>query len=378
MFTDNDHSRNYMFYASLLSRCKLVFDDNFDAPAAIHFDVDKYVLTINNSVFSDFSILIRIGILKHEALHIINKHIERFSKIGYTKLVNYACDCSINQFIMPEHLPYDHISLEFLSDLCGEDLEHNQSAEYYYNKISHLEDENIDNNWGESNIVDDNTIDFFTDTLIDEAIEDTKNMNGRYPKINDKKLGLIASSIVDWKRHLRKIFTSQRQGKIKTNKKPSRRFPKREDIQGVKKDSKFNILVVADVSASVSDKETIELMSSIKSIHSQCAKMSKMTVIQVDTVAYTPEEFTKNTNIMTRKGKGGTALYPAIERAKQDNIQYDCVLVLTDGYLFKDDVKNFENDKYNTPIMWMISKKGNKSDNLLHGSTSKKFTVLRL
>lgn len=384
MFTHTDHSKKYIFYGNVLSRCKIIFCEELEAPAAIHFDIDKYVLTINLELFSKYSVLLRMGILKHEALHILHKHIERFSAIGYNTLVNFACDCSINQLIIKEHLPENHITVEFLSELCGNDLLYNESAEYYYNAIKHLSDESEQydkdskSQWDESNILDENTIDHFTDKLVDEAISDTVKMNGRVPILDKTSLSIKVESGIDWKREVRKVISTQKQGKVRTNKKPSRRFPNRDDVQGVKKDNRFNLLIILDVSSSVSNKESIELMGNIKSIHSQCSKLSKMTVIQVDTVAYSPEEFTPKTKVFTRKGKGGTNLYPAIERAKSDNVQYDGVIVLTDGYLFKDDVKNFENDKYNIPIIWMISKNGCKTDNFLYGSTSRNFTIIRL
>lgn len=133
-----------------------------------------------------------------------------------------------------------------------------------------------------------------------------------------------------------------------------RRFPNRDDLRGKTKDRMFNLLVVADVSGSMDDNAVIQTLGEVRHI----CEMTKTDVdlIQIDTQAYTPEKLTKKTKTFTRKGNGGTSLHPALEMAKEHKIDYQAVVVLTDGGLWDGDIDHFE--ALNKKVIWLVESGG--------------------
>lgn len=382
MFTNSNYNQKYMFYACIVGKCKIEFNNTMKHNACISFKSNHYILTINHNRFSTHSLPRRMGILKHECLHIINKHISRFSSVKMSDNVNAACDCAINQLIDSDHLLHTAIDLEFLNYICGKQLKQLESAEYYYNELSKIdyqpeEPDSSHESWNDSNC-DDEIIEVSTDKIIDESIKQTQKLNGDYPKGLQTNLIIRKGENVKWKNILRNIIHSTRSGKLKTIKRPNRRFSDRSDIKGVKRDRKFNILVVWDVSGSVSNKASMQVLNEIKSIHDTTTSLSTMTLIQVDTVAYKPTEFTHKTKFIQRQGNGGTMLYPAIIKAEKEDIKYDCLIILTDGYLDEDDVYKFANNKNKSPVIWLITKRGNLANNIISKNYSKRFSVVRL
>lgn len=376
MFTNPIYNKSYIFYACVIGKCKINIDNNSNYVAYIKFDKTKYILTINDNMFSSHSLVKRMGILKHECLHIINKHVFRFKGLD-NKRAKLACDCSINQFIEPSHLLDDAIDLEYLEYLANKSLKPLQSAEYYYNMLEdvNLDDENVSDNWDESEFSED-IIETVTEKIIVDSLNETKTMQGDNPHGLIKSLSIKKGKKVTWKRALKRVISSVSGSKKPSIKRPNRRFPERRDVKGNTRDLKFDLLVVWDVSGSVSNKTSINLLNEIKSLHSANTKLSKMMLIQVDTEAYKPQEFTNKTKMITRLSNGGTYLNPALERAKREKIHYDCIVVLTDGYLDHSDIMKFT--KCKKPVIWIISKNGNKNNTVLNSSTSKHFYVVRL
>lgn len=86
---------------------------------------------------------------------------------------------------------------------------------------------------------------------------------------------------------------------------------------------------------------------------------SDLTLIQVDTKPHKPEKFTASTKLFERKAHGGTFLSSAIEMAKTENIEYNGVVVVTDGYLAQEDLHNFYIKK---PVIFLITENGITND----------------
>ena len=127
-----------------------------------------------------------------------------------------------------------------------------------------------------------------------------------------------------------------------------------EHIKGKTKDRVFDLLVISDVSGSVSDDALIEVWNEITGI----AKVTNTPcqLIQIDTQPYPPQELKRNTSKLERKASGGTILAPALERAKQHRVPYDALVVTTDGYLYADDVQPFIDT--GKRVIWLIESNG--------------------
>src|SRR5262245_33305521 len=73
----------------------------------------------------------RIGVVKHEALHLLFKHLFRFDERKDHRVFNLAADIVVNQFVKPWKLPDGAITLETFPDL---ELPADQTADWYYAK----------------------------------------------------------------------------------------------------------------------------------------------------------------------------------------------------------------------------------------------------
>jgi predicted metal-dependent peptidase len=83
----------------------------------------------------------KYGIVKHEILHILFKHIFQYNKFSNKQIANIAVDLVVNQCIKEEQLPMkDEICLlknfpDFFPDIQSGGKDCHQTSEYYYNKL---------------------------------------------------------------------------------------------------------------------------------------------------------------------------------------------------------------------------------------------------
>ena len=130
------------FYAQFISGC--VRQVTCQLPTAgVGFQKDCIVLYINPDFFMNKlrSLEERAAVLKHEALHIILKHLfqMRRSEIEFKDLYNIAADLEVNQYIgYPWILPSSAITLAEYKAL---NLPKNEVAEVYYNLLLKMKKE---------------------------------------------------------------------------------------------------------------------------------------------------------------------------------------------------------------------------------------------
>ena len=369
---------DYMFYGHMLAKCKKSIDTSLNAPAAVSFQNTKFILHINPIFFSMFTLPERLGVLKHEMLHILNGHLDRLGD-KEMKGWNYATDCAINQLINKQHLPEGCILPDNYPST--KKAPKDKTAEFYYGLLDDPEnpdnsdEEDPDNKEGSDknpqgngpgNLMDDHgkwqesTGDpelqkDITKDMIEKAVDSTIKSKGRLPANLSDYLSLhTRKNEVNWKTVLRNIVGNKKANTRRTVMRRDRRFPNRPDIKGKTKDRVFNLLVVSDVSGSVSDTALVALLGEIRHI----CKLTNTPVdlIQVDTVPHKPEKLKANTQTVERKAQGGTELAPALDMAKEHRLDYAAVVVTTDGYLWDEDIIPFKNTK--KPIIWLIEKEG--------------------
>jgi len=386
-------SSQYVFYMHMISQCRVVFDEKLPVPAAIHFDYDHYVLTINplekilkesseitegdvkqSSIpgFGGFSLLHRVGVLKHEMLHIVFKHPfrskqlqKRYGNEYKHKIFGIAADCALNQQINRKHLPEKAVYPDTLSIVMKMEIPVGLTTEEYY-EILHKACKNdkdkqkalsnffsLDdhNSWDKSR-GDEIIASGMVKRIISKAFEATQKSRGDTPSTYSSWLEMLTRKAqVDWKKMLRHIIGNKRVNAKPTFFRPNRRNPEASYLKGKIKDRIYDLLVVADVSGSVSNEE---LMYGLNEIHQIC-KMTSSTVklIQVDTEACSPEDITKNTKRIDRKACGGTILRPALKKAKERHLIYDAIVVITDGQIDDEDIQAFE--ATGKKVVWVIT-----------------------
>ena len=96
-------------------------------------------LYINADFWTDelTNMKLRKGLIKHEILHLVFKHIFRKNDVTRKDIYNVACDLVVNQYIRTDHLPEDRIYLGMFPDMG---LEPDREAEYYYRQLMALHD----------------------------------------------------------------------------------------------------------------------------------------------------------------------------------------------------------------------------------------------
>jgi predicted metal-dependent peptidase len=383
------YSKDYVFYLYMISKCKIIFDEDLPAPAGVNFEYDHYNLFINPKDvispakddnpailgFGSLPLAHRIGILKHEVLHIILKFYARSEALrlaygdSYKDYIdNWASDCALNQQINPEHLPDYAIYPKNLGEKLKIHVPSNLTTEAYY-KIIHDNIDKLDpNSFGpvddhskwESIKGDPEIAQTIAKSMIENSAAQTLKSVGNLPSQYADWLDMLTiKHQLNWKSLLRKVTGNKRVNSVSTIYKPNRRNPDVMHLKGKTKDKLFSLLVVADVSGSVSDKELQYGLNEIKQICKMTA--SSVDLIQVDAQAFPPEQLKLNMTGFKRKANGGTVLAPAIEMARKHKLQFDAVAVITDGYICESDIKAY--DCLNKTIIWILTSSGIDTNN---------------
>ena len=419
MFSHIQHQKTYLFYAHMIGQCSVKIFSGSSSPAGVAFNQDHYDLYINPTEFDILPLEQRLGVLKHEMLHILNGHVKRQGEREH-KTWNYATDCAINQLIEREHLPVYGV---FPENLIKGGVPENETSETYYeylkqdqkqnpqqqqdkcpncggsgecdNSGNEYQDSNgsgqgeesnecptckgsgqsqeagegqprpIDDHsmWGKSQGNEDLQKDI-TKNMIEKSISETQKSRGNIPNQISSYLELHSrKSEVNWKKVLKGIVGNKKVGKRSTIMRRDRRMPHRSDLRGKTKDRMFNLLVVSDVSGSVSDEALLSLWGEVR--HICDVTKTAVDLIQVDTNPMEPEKLDKKTKIVDRKACGGTVLAPAIEMAEKHNIDYQAVVVTTDGYISESDVEAYK--RTGRKVIWLIEKDGRILDSMQDG-----------
>ena len=385
MFSNTKYASNYLFYAHLLGQCRVVFDPTLPAPAGVNFMHDHFNLFINNDGiapseenpngvpgFASFPLDQRLGILKHEMLHILYNHIGRREDRDHNGF-NISSDCAINQQIERQHLP-EWVILP--DQFPGKSVPSNLTAEQYYELLpkeykdgsgggqgqgSGSQGNGPGNGqlgdhgkWAESE-GDKELQDDIAKNMIERSISNTQKARGNLPSQVSDWLALVTRKReVNWKNVLRSIVGNKRVGSKRTLLRRDRRLPNFEWIKGRTKDRKFDLLLVSDVSGSVSDTALTALWGEVR--HICDVTNTPVHLIQVDTCPCKPEQLKKNTRTIERKACGGTILHPALEMAEKHKLDYQAIVVTTDAYLDESDVHKFADT--GKRVIWLIEADG--------------------
>ena len=348
---------NFVFYAHVLAQCKVHIERTLPAPAAVNFENTRYNLFINPLLFDRFTVEERTAILIHEAKHICYNHVTIRMKSDFERW-NYAGDIAINQEI--EGLPEGCLTPE----LYGFPRE--KSAEQYYDALEDNEEykkqkkeqeqkqkeieekikeaiENGEFDYDGTTPIDDHSKwsestgqasyqKEVTKRMVEKAYQQTR---GNLPSDINKILEVHETKhVVDWRRALRKVTGNKPANKRPDRRRPNRRFPKRMELHGKRRDTTYTIATILDVSGSMKDSDIVKGLAEIREI----ARMSNSSVkiIQVDAEVKEVEDFDANTKSIVRGGAGGTRMFPGVEYLDENGIEYNALVIITDGWVEKD------------------------------------------
>tara|TARA_R110000822_G_scaffold87327_1_gene202942 strand:- start:576 stop:1739 length:1164 start_codon:yes stop_codon:yes gene_type:complete len=329
-------------------------------------------LSINPTFFNELNDKHRIGLLKHELLHVSFGHMVMRDLYSDHKLFNIAADLEINQYIDDNYLPEGGLKLDTFPEL---NLPTRAGTKEYYKLLEEAQKngespslDNLMNKMDGDSQYDHQTWDEFDDLSeadkklvqkqvehqLKETAEQTEKKSGNIPgELSGliERLRHIEPASFDWKGYLKRFVGNST---ITYTKKLRRKFNKRYSASpGLKIKFKNNILVGVDTSGSVSNDELKEFMNELAHMHKTG---HEITVAQCDTEINSVEKFNprKDWNI---KGRGGTIFQPVIDLFNEKKGLYTALIYLTDGEAYPP-----ENCPANT--LWVHSSKCNVNENL--------------
>jgi predicted metal-dependent peptidase len=337
----------------------------------------NYQLAINEEFWMGLSDDHKMGLLKHELLHIAFGHLVSFSSFSNKKLANVAMDMEINQYIEDSWLPEGGIRIEDYEDLK---LDKKAGCRYYYDQLLRLQDEKDKNgttgndamdqlldNVASGDIPDHSTWEEFdgmteaekkliekqVQKILQDAKEQTVKKRGTVPGEIEGLIQIeeITKPKFDWKGYIRrftgvstKVFTK------KIRRKENRRY---EDNPGLKIKMRQHMLLAIDTSGSVSDTELQEFMNEIHHIYKQGVDV---TVVQCDTSIRSIDPY-KGKNEINVFGRGGTEFDPVLDYYNANLKKYTSLVYFTDG-------ECYTSVKPKGKVLWVLSERSSMNDDL--------------
>jgi predicted metal-dependent peptidase len=310
----------------------------------------NYKLRINPEFWDELSLDHRIGLTKHEMLHLAFFHPLMRDSFQDAKLFNIAADMEINQYIEDQYLPEGGIKLD---SFPGITFPEKAGTRVYYDILSQNQDnqtlqnlmdamgqgqpqsedglDNPNHDWEEFENMSDaekRLMQTQMEYQMKELAEEVKKSRGTVPgEIKEliKNFNVFEQPKFDWKGYIRRFIG--RSVKVYT-KKLRRKFNKRfEDNPGLKIKQKKHILVAVDTSGSVSTDELKEFFSEVHHMHKTGCDV---TVVQCDTAISDIRPY-KQSNEIALHGRGGTSFEPVIEYYDANQKKYTCLIYFTDG-----------------------------------------------
>jgi predicted metal-dependent peptidase len=305
----------------------------------------------------------KIGLIKHELLHICFHHLINRESFPNHSLHNIAADLEINQYIDPQYYPSDDLIL--MSSFPTLTLPAKAGTKVYYELLDKAHQQGtspelnamLDNMNGdyhgtwkefdELSEADKKLVKAQIDHQIKEIVESQKNMGSTPSELQDyiDSLFEIKPPSYDWKSYLRRFSaTSTKIYTKKTRRKLNKRY---EDNPALKIKTRKHILVGIDTSGSVSKDDLIEFFNEIHHIHKTGSQVS---IAECDTSIKRVYEY-KGKVPEYVNGRGGTDMNPFIEYVNKHK-EYSNLIILTDGFIPKRSINTFK------PLLTVVCSNG--------------------
>jgi predicted metal-dependent peptidase len=363
----------YGFFLLMLNK----YWDNRIPTACVGKNGINYQLRINEEFWTSLDDAKKMGLLKHELLHIAFNHLTMHFNFSDKRLANVAMDMEINQYIDANMLPEGGITLESYPEL---NLNEKAGCRYYYDALRKAEkdkdekgtsgspgmdklldslgngDDPTNHDW---EIFDDMSeaerklVDKQTQRVLNQAKEQTVKRQGTVPGEIESQiiLDVIVPPKFDWKGFIRR-FTgiSTRVFTKKIRRKENRRF---SDNPGLKIKMKQHMLLAIDTSGSVSDDELKEFMNEIHHIYKTGVDI---TIVQCDTEIRSIAPY-KGKFELGILGRGGTYFDPVLQYFNENLKQFTSLVYFTDG-------EAHASIKPRGNVLWVISERSHLNTSL--------------
>lgn len=375
--TSKDLMLKEPYYGFFLIMLNKVWNDRIPT-AGVSKQHINYQLTISPTFWESLSDNHKLGLLKHELLHIAFGHLTMYFKFEDKKLANVAMDMEINQYIDEDYLPEGGINIDNYPEL---NLDRKAGCHYYYDKLKQAQQKKSQTGSCGSEPMDKllDQIEQGNDPCNHGTWEDFKDLSEAERKLIDKQVQRIMNSaaeqtrktrghvpgeieevlVIDeilppkfnWRAYIRrftgistKIFTK------KSQRKENVRF---SDNPGVKVKMRQKMLLAIDTSGSVNNDELKEFMNEIHHIHKAGVDI---TIIQCDTEIGSIEEYSKQFKQLQIVGRGGTDFDPVL-KYYMEHREYTSLVYFTDG-------ECHTNLKPSKKVLWVLSEQSYLNESL--------------
>lgn len=414
--TSKDLMLKEPFYGIFLMKLNKLWSTRVPTAGVSKMNIN-YQLEINGKFWDSLSDNHRLGILKHELLHIAFGHLSTIFKFSDRRLANIAMDMEINQYIQKGWLPGDDLTKNqydaivdsvkekiqtesetlteediqqlmdtipprgvLIEDYADSNFELKAGCRYYYDKLREAkEKKEKDGTSGDKNL----------DKLLDQLAsgdgpdhstwEDFEEMSEAEEKLMNKQIQKLLSDAKEETLKKRGTIPGEMEGLIEIDEivppkfdwrgyirrftgvstrvysKKIRRKENRKfpDSPGLKLKMKQHMLLAIDTSGSVSDKELAEFMNEMHHIHKAGVDI---TVIQCDTKIQSIEPYKGELDLKVH-GRGGTEFDPVIDYFNAHNKKYTSLVYFTDGECSTSVLPK-------GPTLWVLSEQSSMNENL--------------
>jgi len=385
------------FYGHFMMGLPKEISDKIDTAAVSLMNNQTIKLMVNADFWKSLNDEHRYGLIKHEVLHIVLKHLFAMKRFSNKNLYNIAADIVVNQYISKEQLPEGGITLErfeYLEPVYNIKLERDKDVGYYYEKLSKVLKtqpkiplsvyfQKNGNDSGKPSQID------LSDLLANSSqelerhkfweefekmsegerkiaeyqannlIKQTANrVRHKYKNYGNLPGGLVQmlEGILDsmkpkfnWRRILRLFAATSNSSYLKnTIRRPSKRYG---TTPGIKVKRRNRLLLAIDTSGSIQMDELLEFFSEIYFIWRQG---SEITIVECDTRIHAEYAY-KGFPPKKIHGRGGTDFNHPIQHGNE-KILPDALIYFTDGYAPVPTIT----PRY--PVLWVISSNGLKED----------------
>ena len=314
----------------------------------------------------------RYGVVKHEMLHLVFRHLFVQEPFLDPLLLNVAFDLVVNQYGERPLLPDDSIFLESFPALA---LQPGQTWFYYYKKLEDMrqgrggdasgspEQELLNNIKSDSHgmerhqpwhevrsrsELERDAAELHLDSLLRTAHQRTSAhawgaLPGEVREHLEKQL-LRPAPVLNWRVALRLFAESASKTRLKnTIKRPSKRYA---TVPGTRIRHRCRLVVAIDTSGSIGQEDFALFFNEVFHLWRAGAVVD---IVEADTTVYRQYAYRGAApDVVT--GRGGTDFNAALERANYE--RPDGLIFFTDGYADKPRVRP------RMPVLWVVSPRG--------------------
>lgn len=359
------HKETCLYGGVILMGESSIVEDERECPTAY---TDGYNKRYGSKFVSKLSDLEFAGLVLHENLHILMKHLIRGRDLSKEnpRLANMAMDYAVNQVIV------DLANKD--SQLCklpDGGLYDPMFRDWSFRKIyDYLKDEQDKGGGGGRG---GEPLDEHGDSVVEgmtpeqreqlsrditEALQQSAILAGKLGANIPRSISDLMEPRVNWRDALREFLSSAMRGKDEYTwqRMNKRRLADEHYVPGVYSETVGEVVIAIDTSGSIGQEQLSEFASELVSI-CETTTPEAVRILWWDTMVHGEQRFdTDNYNqiasLLKPQGGGGTRVGCVNEYINEHNINADCVIVFTDGY-----VEGGFDWSVTAPTLWMVTRK---------------------